>query len=82
MMFLAPAHSATYAEIILFRIFFIGFNRLIRVLNFTRQQAMHACQAINNINKPANLHQASAGCFGEIGHGLYRLINLWLMFYF
>jgi len=33
MIFLAPAHSATYAEIILFRIFFIGFNRLIRVPN-------------------------------------------------
>jgi len=41
------------------------FNRLIRVLNFTRQQAMQACQAINNINKPANLHPASAGCFGS-----------------
>ncbi|ALO16754.1 hypothetical protein L21SP5_03139 [Salinivirga cyanobacteriivorans] len=41
------------------------FNRLIRVLNFTRLQAMHACQAINNINKLANLHPASAGCFGS-----------------
>ncbi|WP_462282155.1 hypothetical protein, partial [Salinivirga cyanobacteriivorans] len=51
---------ATYAEIILLRIFFIGFNRLIRVPNFTRLKAMPACQAINNINKLANIHAASA----------------------
>jgi len=53
MIFLAPAHSTAYDEIILLRIFFIGFNRLIRVPNFTRLKAMHACQAINNINKLA-----------------------------
>ncbi|ALO16755.1 hypothetical protein L21SP5_03140 [Salinivirga cyanobacteriivorans] len=65
MIFLAPAQSTTYAKNILLRIFFIEFNRLIRIPSFTRLQAMQACQAINNINKLANLHPASAGCFGS-----------------
>ena len=65
MIFLSPAQSAKYVAIILLRIFYIEFNRLIRVLIFTRLKAMHACQAINNINKLANLHPASAGCFGS-----------------